>query len=162
MSMATNQPLNWKAILKASAIVFVISTLLSYLYVGTYGFYIGFTSQGNMALVQQQVNWFAGTILYMVLYTASLALITFWRDWVLLVQIQSRPVAHLAAVAGVVVAGHLLISAAEDLFVLGYLQLLYDPDAVKLVVLEIVMLGVASWAALNTMRRSQQSRSVHS
>ena len=93
--METRQSgIKWTTVVWAGLLMFIIPVLVGILIPTVYGFYIGFSTRGDMAQVNAGVQGLGSSILYQVLMYAVFAAVALWRIYVLVKKVTERRLLH--------------------------------------------------------------------
>lgn len=96
----TTQELNWRAIIISVVIILALSTVINVVATMAYGFYVGFQTRGDSAVIATQLASFIRSIPYVLLIASLNGLLIFWRGRVLLHTLPYRQSYHVILVAG--------------------------------------------------------------
>ena len=101
--MLEERAFQWKPVLWAAVVIFVLSTVLVSLVSAIYGTYIGFQTRGDMELVNLGVESLVRSPAFAIYAYLTLAGISLWRGFVLARKVSTRMVWH-AGIAGAIAA----------------------------------------------------------
>jgi hypothetical protein len=111
-TMFEEKTFQWKPVLWAAILIFVLSSLLVSAVPAVYGTYIGFQTRGDMELVNAGVESVIQSSFFPLYYHLVLAAIGLWQGSVLAKKAKNRVGWHVGAAVGVT----LLFSILADLF----------------------------------------------
>jgi len=99
--MLEEKTFQWKPVLWAAIVIFVLSNVLVSLVPAIYGTYIGFQTRGDMELVNLGVASLISSPMFAIYFYLVLAGISLWRGFVLARKVSARVILH-AGVAGAI------------------------------------------------------------
>ena len=95
--------IKWTTVVWAALLMFILPILISMIIPTVYGFYVGFSTRGDMAQVNAAIQGLGSSIFYQVLVYAAFAAVSLWRIYVLVKKVTDRRLLH-AGIAVVIAA----------------------------------------------------------
>ncbi len=148
--MESQNGINWKAVLWAAVLMFVLPMIVIFLIPTIYGTYIGFSTRGDMNQVNAAVQALGSSLFYQVTVYVIFALVALWRGYILAKQVPGHFLAHLAisvALVALLVAGYFVLGSA------GNIAAVWDD-------ILIILLMVAAGGYLGSLFRPSQAAAV--
>lgn len=99
----------WKAVVWAAILIFVLSILLMQLVPVVYGTYIGFQTRGDTELINEGVAGLVRSPFFIAYVYLSLAIVAWWRGAVLAGKVIDRIGLHVGIAAGLAVLAALAL-----------------------------------------------------
>ncbi len=145
-TMESQNGINWKAVLWAAVLMFVLPMIVIFLIPTIYGTYIGFSTRGDMNQVNAGVQSLGSSLAYQVAVYVIFALVALWRGYVLAKKVPGQFLMHL----GIAVLFTTILVAAYFVLGSGNITAVWD-------VILIILLMIAAGGYLGSLFKTSQA-----